>query len=369
MSRPVLRCTQCGQESSNLALGQCQRCGGVLLAEYAEEDRISWIKKIIWENNVSLGEGDTPYLEGKRIRQELGISGLWMKDESRNPTGSFKDRAIALGTAVAKEYGCKKIVASSSGNGAASVAAYSARAGIEAEVVVPEGTPVGKTAHAQTCGADIIQEPGSFHRSFKYAQKLAKEDGVMNLTTTFLFPLGVEGYKLIAYEMFWQAETLPDYCFIPVGAGPVLYGIYKGFSELLRQKQIPAMPRLVAVQSDGCAPIVRAWDQGEKTRAWDNPHGIASAIADPLLGYENHGDLTVDAIRESGGFALSVTDCEILEAGKLLAKREGIFVEPSSAAALAGLIKALQKKIVADTCHAALILTGSGLKDPVRYIG
>lgn len=386
MDKAILKCIKCKSQYLDLSQGTCSACGGILLVQYAPEalrdgqnrllhqreiKGISSFEPVLpdikKDNWVTLQECNTPYIEGKHVREELGIHSLWMKDETRNPTGSFKDRAIALCVSAALELGVKRVVVASSGNGAASSAAYGARAGIPVTVAVPRGTPAGKVIHAQTCRGSICRIPGKFDKSYEYAKEMAKEPGTMNLTTTFLSPLAVEGYKTMAYEIYMQAGNMPDYVFIPVGAGPVLYGIYKGFEELCMTGRLKTIPRLAAVQSEQCAPIVRAWRTGGKTVGWENPGGIASAIADPLLGYEDNGDLTVKAIKGSGGLGLTVSDEEILAAGKLLAGKEGIFVEPSSAAALAGVMKAKAENFIDSSHDIAVLLTGSGLKDPGKY--
>lgn len=388
MNKQFLRCKGCGQIFTDFSLSKCSCCGGILIVDYSDEclregsgclvtgggdlgiyafqDLLPHISP---SNRVSLKEGHTPYIRGTNLEKETGQSSLWLKDESRNPTGAFKDRALSLCVSMAKELGYQKVVVASSGNGAASTSAYGAKAGLETSVVIPEETPEGKTIHAMVCGAQMNRIPGKFNKSYEFAEHLAETGGFMNLTTTFLSPLGVEGYKTIAYEIYLQSEVLPDYIFIPVGAGPLLYGIYKGFDELVRMGRTAAVPKLAAVQSTGCAPVVRAWEEGKAVAMWENPHGVASAIADPLAGYEDNGDLAVDAVNASNGFAVAVEDQDILEAGKMLARTEGIFVEPSSAAALAGLLKAREKGLIGPDAKAVLILTGSGLKDPLKYMG
>ncbi len=387
MNGQKLKCTVCGCESEDMSLSACSRCGGILLVEYKGKDWKSACRHAAknWEsgnefafdpvlpavsaaNRVSLKEGNTPYIKADNLGEKIGLCGLWLKDESRNPTGSFKDRAISLCVSMAKELGYRKMVVASSGNGAASAAAYGAKAGMTTVVVVPETTPVAKTAHAAACGAELIRIPGPFSRSYEAARKYAEEENAVNLTTTFLSPVGVEGCKIIAYEICLQRKKVPDYVFIPVGAGPVLYGIWKGFAELAAGGMAEKIPRLAAVQSAGCAPIVRAWKQGRKTSAWEHPVGIASAISDPLTGYEDNGDLAVRALQASHGFGIEADDQEILEAGKMLAREEGIFTEPSSAAALAGMLKAKQEGWIGGQEEIAVILTGSGLKDPAKYV-
>lgn len=384
--KTILKCTVCGKCYKDVTISACETCGGILLFEYPDKILLEGQKELERERQwtsiqafepllpeiekgkwVSLNECGTPYLEGKRVKTVCDVKSIWFKDEGRNPTGSFKDRAISLCMSKALDMGCDKVIVASSGNGAASVSAYAARAGVNAIVVIPETTPEGKIIHAQTCQAQINRISGSFDKSFQVARSLAEETASMNLTTTFLSPMGVEGYKTIAYEIYAQAQTLPQYIFIPVGAGPVLYGIYKGFCELKRTGQISELPRLAAVQSEGCAPIVRAWKTQKKTTSWCNADGIASAIADPLKGYEDNGDLTVAAICDSKGFAVAVTDEEILYAGKLLASQEGLFVEPSSAAAFAGVIRAKQEGQISADMDIAVLLTGNGMKDPMKY--
>lgn len=381
-----LRCSSCGRVFTDWTLSACQCCGGILLAEYSQEkvnagqkvlsmckkpDGIKSFAPVLPDIEspywVSLRECGTPYLMAEHLEEACGVHSLWLKDETRNPTGSFKDRAIALCISMARQLKYDKVAVASSGNGAASVSAYAARAGVEAMVVVPETTPDAKMMHAQICGAKVVRVSGSFERSFAYAGEIAARGEAMNLTTTFQSPVGVEGYKTIAYEIAAQATLLPDVVVVPTGAGPVLYGIYKGFLEMKQSGTIARIPRMAAVQSKGCAPIVRAWDNREKVVAWEHPTSVASAISDPLKGYENNGDFVLDAVYNSGGFAIAVDDCHILDAGRLLAAKEGIFTEPASAAALAGVREAKKRGLVADAETVAIILTGSGLKDVPAY--
>lgn len=381
-----LRCTQCGEIHPAWIETRCKRCGGILEAGYDSADLKGTFEQgspslkhgifrfaaalppVSPENRVSLAEANTPCIPSVRLAQQLGFANVLFKDETRNPTGSFKDRPISVCVSVAKECGCKRVVVASSGNGAASVAAYSARAGLENAIFVPEGTPDGKVAQALSYGGNVVRVPGDFSNCFKHAIEAAESPGTLNLTTTFLSPFGLEGDKTIAYELFAQTQALPEAVFIPVGAGPILYGIYKGFRELLHCGCISRIPRLIAVQAQGCAPIARAWRTGEKVRAWENASTAASAICDPLRGYEQDGDLTVQAIRESGGAAVVVSDEEILYWGSQLAQCEGLFAEPASAASVAGLAKAKADLGLDKTGTAACILTGSGLKDPSAYL-
>lgn len=382
-----LVCTSCGHVEARLDAGRCARCGGIVLAQYEKAyldrgiDTIDFkhLKKGIFQfdgvlppvqqkNRVTICEAGTPLVDARRLREKIGCGQLLIKDETQNTTGSFKDRPISVCLSVAKELGCHRVVVASSGNGAAAVAAYSASAGMENTVFVPERTPDAKVAQALAYGGRVVRVPGNFSNSYSQAIEAAKQDGVLNLTTTFLAPFGVEGDKTIAYELYAQCDPLPDHVVIPVGAGPVFYGVYKGFAELLAAGRIDRMPRLHAVQAQGCAPIVRGFRERSAVKAEVQPSTIASAICDPLIGYEENGDLTIQAIRASNGTAMAVSDEEILRWGKLLAGTEGLFAEPASAAAIAGVYQATCSGVIGQHERVAAIITGSGLKDATAYL-
>lgn len=377
-----LVCSRCGTVQPSLQASCCQACGGIVTVAYSPHvlkmdgtskgegifAHAGMLPPVAPEHRVTLLEGNTPLVKAQRLSQQLGVEAIFLKDESKNPTGSFKDRPLSVSFSVAKELGCNKIVVASSGNGAASAAAYAAKSGITCQLFVPEQTPEGKLVQAMTYGAYVQRVPGNFTQSFLAAKEAANEPGVLNLTTTFLAPFGVEGDKTIALELYAQMPRLPDWVFIPVGAGPVLYGIYKGFCELQELGYIQKLPHLAAVQAAGCAPIYQAWKDHTPTQAWAEPSTVASAICDPLLGYEDNGDLTVSAIVASEGAAFAVTDEEIMQAGRLLASGEGVFAEPASAAAFAGLCQAKATGQLQEHHCAVCVITGSGLKDPAAYL-
>lgn len=380
-----LVCSKCRAEFPIEQQNYCPRCGGIVTVRYGHQylksvDREKTGKKRnVWsyrnmlppvsdKNIISFGEGGTPLVRSCEIGDRLGISQLYFKDETKNPTGSFKDRSITECVSMAKEFGCPGIVVASSGNGAAATAAYGSKGGLDTILFVPEATPLGKVAQAITYGGRVIKVRGDFSNCYKAAMDMAREKRYMNVTTTFLSPYGIEGYKTIAFEIFDDLQKTPDYVFIPVGAGPVLYGIWKGFHELVEMGAADQMPGLIAAQAAGCSPIASAWICQKEVRACASPKTVASAICDPLLGYEQDGDATVQAIKVSNGRAYCLTDEEMISAGRELAQKEGLFVEVSSAASLSALYKMKEEGFLHKDSICVCVLTGHGLKDAGAYI-
>ncbi|SNS90878.1 threonine synthase [Anaerovirgula multivorans] len=385
METCILKCHECSStfELDNHSL--CTECGGILIVEYDKEylkrfslskhnkfDKMWDYKEVLpplsHKNIVSNNEGGTPLIESRRGNNKIGVKRLLFKDESRNPTGSFKDRPVSMCISMAKEFNCHTVVVSSSGNGGASTALYASLGEVHNLIFVPETTPPSKVAQAITYGGKVMRVKGNFSKSYDAALQEAQKDKVMNITTTFLNPYGIEGDKVISYEIFVQLGEVPDYIIIPVGAGPILYGIYKGFSELKQMEVIDRIPRLIAVQAEGCAPIASAWIYSSAVKSCLNPTTIASAICDPLIGYEQDGEITVEAIKNSGGYAVTVTDDQIISAGIELAQKEGIYVEPASASAYAGLKKMIEQEAIDKDSTVICLLTGHGLKDSTAYL-
>ncbi len=320
------------------------------------------------ENIVSLGEGATPLIKASRLAEVLGIKELYLKDETRNPTASFKDRSMSVAVSVAKEFGFKKAVTASSGNAAAALAAYAAKAGIEVYAFVIEQAGYGKIAQLLFYGAKVFRVKG-----------LGKEDPTVKLMREtyekFGFypspsfgpynPYQIEGPKTISYEVVEQLNwEVPDWVFVPVGAASLLTGVWKGFKDYLNLGLINELPHLFAVQSTGNPPFVKAFKENQdpfNIRPWPKPHTIAWGLEDP---YPWDGDAGLKALKETRGYAEEVTDDEIIEAMKLLARYEGIFAEPSGAAGLAGLVKALNEGIIDRSDKVVVLVTGHGLKDP-----
>lgn len=321
-------------------------------------------------NIVSLGEGGTKLHRCVRLGDEFGIEEFYVKDETRNPTGSFKDRPISVAVTKAKEFGVNTVVTSSSGNAGASLSAYAAKAGITCFVFTPKNVSPGPLSQMTAHGARIVMIKGSVSDSFELAQVVAKEYGWMNVTSTYLCPYATEGDKTVGYEVSEQLEwKVPQWLLIPIGAGPLLFGIFKGFTELVKFGLIDDLPRMVGVQAEGCAPIAKAFMEGRmEVSPWKNPKTIASGIADPLCGYTQDGNLTLEIIRKSRGMAIAVSDQEILDAVRLLA-REGVFAEPTGAVSIAGLRKMIDDKIVDRDDLTVCVVTGHGLKNPNRIMG
>jgi len=370
-----LKCISCSETYPLIPIYECEKCQGILEVSYDYEKlkakMLSGSLKlpndllpIKNESAISLGEGNTPLLKSEKLANSLGIRSLYFKCEFANPTGSFKDRPVSIGIAKAVEFGYKKVIVASSGNGAAAVAAYGARAGLDVTILVPKSTPIEKVTQALQYGAKVIRVEGPYSQCFSQAKKASEESGMYNITTTFLNPYTVEGDKTISYELFKAMVEIPDAIFVPIGAGPLLVGIGKGYKEIQKLYGLDEVPRMVGVQASGCNPIARAFNEGrDSIISESNPSTIAGGIADGLNGYAKDGDYTLATINKTNGFALDVSDEEIMQAQKILAHQEGIFVEPSAAAGVAGLMKSIKTEQLNKHSTIVVILTGHGLKD------
>lgn len=349
-----LRCVECEATFAPRLIYQCPACGGIL-ETVGEDDAAPF----------SFGEGETPLLRASRIEAELpGFSGeIWLKDETRNPSGSFKDRLIAaaLGSAIAM--GLRGVVCASSGNAGASTAAYAARAGVPAIIVVPAHTPMGKVTQIAAYGAILLLVEGHYSRSYDLARALAEKHGFANLTTTFINPYAVAGVTAVGTEIVAQlGGRAPSHVLIPTGSGPLVKGVWKGLREA------GASARLVAVQAEGCAPIVQAFESGaQHVTAWGTPNTIASGISDPLIGYERDGSYTLRLVRESGGCAVAVSDDALRGAMQSLARREGVYAEPTGASPIAALPQLLADGRLPPDSRIVCLITGHGFKDGRAY--
>ena len=321
-------------------------------------------------NIVSLGEGNTPLLPAPRLGRLLGVPQLFLKNEGANPTASFKDRPSSTGISIAKEFGVKQVIIASSGNAGAATAAYAARAGLPCFVVVPEGTPFSKVAQALSSGARVIFTKGSYSNSYQLAHAAAVSFGWANLSSTFLNPFTVEGDKTIAYEIWEQLRhRVPDWIIIPIGAGPLLVGTLKGYEELKRFGLIKRLPAMVGVQSEAVHPIADAFAANKTiVEEWHgNTKTVASGIADPLIGYPQDGTLTLMAIRSSGGQCLVAPDVATLEMGRKLAQTEGLFIEPTAATGIYGVLSLRKQGYIDSHDLVVVLLTAHGLKMPEAY--
>ena len=376
-----LVCIECGAKySPSEIIYKCRRCGNLLSVEYESEvmtPEVSerWIKRnlSVWrymellpisDRNkiVSLGEGGTSLNKCPRLGGEFGLRSIYVKNEGENPTGSFKDRGMTVGVTKALELGIKRVACASTGNTSASLAAYAARAGLECVVLIPSGkVAFGKLIQAIIYGARVIQVRGNFDDALKIIEKLCSTYSIYLLNS--LNPFRLEGQKTIAFEIWDQlGRRVPDKIIVPVGNAGNISAIWKGFKELYSIGLISKLPEMIGIQAEGAAPIAEALKKGsEKVRFVEKPETVATAIR---IGSPVNWKKAVKAIRESGGLAETVSDVEILEAQRLLAQREGIFVEPASAASIAGLIKLTRRGLIERDEEVVCIATGHGLKDP-----
>jgi len=320
-------------------------------------------------NIVTLGEGGTPLLKCERLGRQLGLQELFVKDETRNPTASFKDRAMTVGVSKAVEFNAETVVTASTGNAAASLSALSARAGLKCYAFVHENAPLGKLAQLACTGAQVIRV-----RNVETAEdpvvkmlKLAVDRYGWYPCPSFgpFNPYQFEGAKTIAYEIVEQLEwSSPDWAVIPIGGGGLLGANWKGFVEAETLGVLNGKPKIAGIQPDGCAPVVRAFKEGVdplRIEPWANPKTVAGGLKDPIPW---DGDAALKSMRDSGGVAEVVTDEEILEAQELLAKTEGIFAEPSGVASIAGLMRLAKAGVIDPDERVIVEVTGSGLKDP-----
>ena len=301
----------------------------------------------------TLGEGGTPLVRSRRLVDEVGCAELYFKLEGTNPTGSFKDRGIVVAVAKAVEEGGTSIACASTGNTSASAAAYGAYCGLPTTVIVPKGNVArGKLVQAIVCGARIMQIDGSFDRALSIVRTLTEKHPIVLVNS--INPYRIQGQKTAAFEIIDDLGHAPDYVFIPVGNAGNITAYWLGFTEAFRMGWTASRPSMMGVQAEGAAPIVR----GEQV---PEPETLASAIR---VGNPASWEGALQARDESGGRIDMVSDQEIMEAYKLMANREGIFCEPASAAAVAGLLKLARSGTSLEGKTVACIITGTGLKDP-----
>jgi threonine synthase len=376
-----LKCTNCGAEhQADKIQNLCTRCGSPLFARYDLETisrvvnretfrsreptlwRYREFLPIVQESNiVSLGEGFTPLLKADRLTEKLNLKHLWIKDESTIPTGTFKARGFAVAISKAKELGVKTVAVPSAGNAAGAAAAYGARAGMEVYVFLPEDAPAVNKLEAHVAGARVYLVKGLISEAGRIVAEGVWRRGWFDMST-FKEPYRVEGKKTmgleIAEQLGWQ---LPDVIIYPTGGGTGLVGIWKAFEELEKVGLISEMrPRMVAVQSRGCAPIVKAFLEGkERTEFWKDAVTVAAGLRVPKPLADA---LILRTLRESDGEAVAVGDDELLEGVREMAREEGVFACPEGGATLAGLKVLLKRGLVDRDERIVLLSTGSGLK-------
>jgi len=383
----ILKCVTCGHEQDADAVAyRCPKCGDPLeirldTERIREVARSSWRERPIsvWRYRealpihdetkiVSLAEGGTALHRCERLGEKLGLRSLFVKNEGENPTGSFKDRGMTVGVTRAVEMGVKTLICASTGNTSASLAAYSAKAGVRCVVLVPSGNvALGKIAQAVIHGAQILQVRGSFDDAMGLVQELSLRHTEIYLLNS-INPFRIEGQKTAAFEICDQLDPAsPDSVFLPVGNAGNITAYWKGFNELVDLGFTQSLPRMMGIQAEGASPIVRAIREGrEEIVPEPRPETVATAIR---IGSPVNWKRAMRAIRDSGGAAEAVSDGEILEAQKLLARLEGIFVEPASASSIAGLARLVGDGKVDRNENIVCVATGHGLKDPGAVSG
>ena len=313
------------------------------------------------ENIVTLGEGMTPLQLCVNLSDKYGNDQLYIKDESVNPTGSFKARGLAMAVSKAKELGVEKIIIPTAGNAGSALAAYCSRAKIKCKVIMPKSTPDAFAIDTAYHGAEIEKVDGSIKDAGERANQLVKSEGYFAVST-LKEPYRIEGKKTMGYELAEQLNyELPDIIIYPTGGGTGLIGMWKAFDEMEKLGWIDSKrPKMVSVQSTGCAPIVRAFEKNEQFASlWENPETHASGLRVPGA----IGDfLILEAIRKSNGTAIAVTEDEIVHGSHDMAKHEGIFPAPEGGAALAAFYKLKKTGFISESDSVVIFNTGSGYK-------
>lgn len=382
-----LECIECAERFDvSSRFFTCPKCGGLLEVEFElkelkrgfkpEKLRLGppsvWKYRAfmpIFDNSkiVSLGEGGTPLYQCNNLAKKIGIRELHVKFEGANPTGSFKDRGMTVGVTKALELGVTTVACASTGNTSASLAAYAAKAGLKCVVLLPQGkVALGKLAQALIYGARVIAVKGNFDDALAMVRKICEEREDIYLLNS-LNPFRLQGQKSIAFEVADQLGwKVPDRVIVPMGNCANIWAIYKGFFEFDAVGLTKGIPMMTGIQAEGAKPIVDAVKRGlDKFMPVEKPETIATAIR---IGNPVNGPKAIRAIRASKGTAEAVSDAEIIEAQKLMARLEGIGVEPASASTIAGLKKFIAQGVIARDECVVCVATGHMLKDPEEAI-
>ena len=366
MDRPTYACSSCGnllevRLDVSSAKGRLQEADfkkrPLSVWRYREAIPVDEKSKIF-----SIDEGGTPLIPCPRIAEHIGLDKLWIKFDGMNPTGSFKDRGMTVGITKAMELRMKVVTCASTGNTSASLGAYAGLAGLKCVVLIPEGkVALGKLAQAMMHGATVVSVKGNFDQALDIVMKSSQKLGMYVLNS--VNPFRIEGQKTAAYEICDQlGGRSPELLYIPVGNGGNSAAYWKGFEEYETMGFVPGHPVIRGIQAEGSAPIAHMFEHGEKIlKPVQKPDTVATAIR---IGNPANWKKTVRAIRESGGHASTVSDKEILQAQKLMAKMEGVFAEPAGAAALAGVMRDLKEGKLGRSSEVVCVSTGHGLKDP-----
>jgi threonine synthase len=376
-----LTCAACAAEyESGKIYNLCAACGKPLLVAYDLEKAAETLTKeslksrvsSLWryeevlpvenrQNQLSLGEGWTPLHEAKNLGAKYGLKNLYIKDESANPTQSFKARGMAVAVSMAKELGVTKVAAPSAGNAAGALSAYAALAGMESHIFVPKDTPKACIIECRALGANVNLVDGLITDCGKIVAERKEAEGWFDVST-LKEPYRAEGKKTMGYELAEQMDwQLPDVVLYPTGGGTGLIGMWKAFDEMEKMGWIDSRrPRMISVQAVGCAPIVKAFHEGETHAAeFENAHTVASGLRVPKA----IGDfMMLDLIRESGGTAIAVSDEELVADAKEIGASEGIFAAPEGGALLSALKTLLETGEISRDERIVLFNTGSGIK-------
>ncbi|NLI62774.1 MAG: threonine synthase [Methanosarcinaceae archaeon] len=379
-----LKCIDCGAEYPKTEIiYTCPKCDGLLDVIYdydeikasidekklREEPPSVWKYKMLLPvdiDPVTINEGGTPLYKCDKLAKLIGVKELYVKHEGMNPTGSFKDRGMTVGVSKAIELGMETVACASTGNTSASLAIYGAKAGIPAIVLLPAGkVALGKVGQALMHGGKVIMIKGNFDDALVLVRKLCSEERIYLLNS--INPYRLEGQKTIAFEIVDQLGfKVPDRVVLPVGNAGNITAINKGFKEFQKLGITDRRPKMTGIQTAGACPIVNAIKSGaEDITPEMNPETIATAIR---IGNPVNAKKALSAIRESGGCAESVTDEELIEAQKALARLEGIGVEPASATSVAGLKKLVEAGVISKDEVVVCVTTGHLLKDPEEII-
>jgi threonine synthase len=377
-----VECSICGaRHDAKRLLTVCEQCGQMLAVRYdLERVRASVTKDALrtrpagmyrfreltplddGEAPVTLGEGGTPLLELPRLAAHFGVRRLWAKDEGQNPTGTFKARGLGMAITRSRTLGARGFVIPSAGNAGGAAAVYAARCGLPCVVIVPRGTPPAAVAEAQMAGAHVFTIEGSIATAGRVAAKAAPALGWFDLST-LKEPYRLEGKKTIGLELAEQLDwRTPDVLLYPTGGGTGLVGIPKGYEELRAMGWLSGdLPRLFAVQAEGCAPVVQAFADGaDTTAAWQNPttHAAGLRVPSPFAGRQ-----MLRLLRETRGGAVAVSETEIRDAQRRVAHTEGVWTAPESAALIAALALLKDRGEALREAEIMLVFTGAGLKN------
>lgn len=377
-----LECSNCcSQFDPDRLTTYCNDCKAPIFARYdlsavgerLTPDDVQYRRQGMWrwhevlpvkkpQNVISLGEGDTPIIKLNKLGSQLGYKRLYVKDESLNPTVTFKARGLAAAISKAGELGVEKVIIPSAGNAGGAMAAYAARAGMDAYIVMPRDTPKVNIEESRITGAHVELIDGLINDAAGVTREKCLSEGWFDLST-FKEPYRVEGKKIMGYEL---AESfgwkLPEVIIYPTGGGTGLVGMWKAFEELLELGWLRDrhLPRIVAVQAAGCAPVVKAFESGQSyCEIWHNAETIAAGLRVPKSFADK---LILKYIHQSRGIAIAVSDQSISKAQGRLAKTEGIFAAPEGAATLAGLINLIENDWLDPDEDIVLFNTGSGIK-------